>query len=42
MFDAEPDDPFVAVPDDLWAAVLRRQRGTIAWFAQYPPDPTVN
>jgi len=42
VFDAEPGDAFTGVPDDLWAAVLRRQRGTIAWFAHHPPDPTVN
>ena len=42
MLDAEPGDAFTAVPDDLWATVLRRQRGTIAWFAHHPLDPTVN
>ena len=42
MLDAEPGDPFVDSPDRLWADVLRRQSGTIAWFAHYPEDPTVN
>jgi putative transcriptional regulator len=42
VLDAEPDDPFVDDPDDLWAAVLRRQPGTLAWFANHPADPTVN
>jgi putative transcriptional regulator len=42
VFDAQPGDAFTGVPDDLWPAVLRRQRGTVAWFALHPPDPTVN
>jgi putative transcriptional regulator len=42
VLDAEPDDPFVADPDELWSAVLRRQSGTLAWFANHPADPTVN
>jgi putative transcriptional regulator len=42
VLDADPDDPFVPTPDELWPAVLRRQRGTLAWFALYPPDPLVN
>lgn len=29
-------------PDGLWSRVLRRQPGTTAWFAAYPPDPSVN
>jgi putative transcriptional regulator len=42
VLDAEPDDPFVADPADLWTTVLRRQSGTTAWFAHYPEDPNVN
>ena len=42
VLDAEPGDAFVANPDELWSAVLRRQSGTLAWFANYPPDPMVN
>lgn len=40
--DAHPDDPFTAEPDDLWRSVLGRQRGRLAWFAHYPPDPSFN
>ena len=42
VFDAEPDDPFVPIPDELWSTVLRRQTGVTAWFALYPDDPMVN
>jgi putative transcriptional regulator len=42
VLDAEPDDAFSASPSTLWSRVLRRQRGTTAWFAVYPPDPLVN
>ncbi|HEV7523386.1 MAG TPA: YqgE/AlgH family protein [Acidimicrobiia bacterium] len=38
----ERDDPFVADPDRLWRAVLRRQRGRLALFSNYPEDATVN
>src|SRR5262245_4110350 len=33
VVDAQPSDPFVANPDDLWTEVLRRQRSRIAIFA---------
>jgi len=36
------DDPFCAQPDRLWHDVLRRQRGRVAMFANYPEDPAVN
>ena len=26
----------------LWAQVLRRQRGEVAWFANHPEDPSAN
>ena len=39
---AEPDDPFSARPDQLWREVLRRQRGRVAMFANYPEDPETN
>jgi putative transcriptional regulator len=42
VLDAEPGDAFVSNPDELWSAVLRRQPGTLAWLANYPPDPIVN
>jgi putative transcriptional regulator len=38
----ESDDPFSSHPDQLWREVLRRQRGRVAMFANYPEDPTTN
>ena len=38
----EREDPFVPTPEQLWRDVLRRQRGKLAMFANYPEDPTVN
>ena len=38
----EPDDPFVDAPEHLWRDVLRRQRGRLALFSNYPEDATVN
>jgi putative transcriptional regulator len=40
--DAEPSDVFSADPDGLWARVLRRQPGQMAWFANCPEDPSAN
>ncbi|MBX3285946.1 MAG: YqgE/AlgH family protein [Actinobacteria bacterium] len=40
--DAEPDDLVVAEPQALWARVLRRQPGEVAWFANHPADPSAN
>ncbi len=31
-----------AEPAGMWSDVLRRQRGTLAFFATYPPDPVLN
>lgn len=42
VVDARPDDPLSPDPEQLWAAVLRRQRGPLALFANYPADPTAN
>lgn len=42
VIDAEPADALSPDPEALWAAVLRRQRGSLALFAGYPPDPTAN
>ena len=41
-FDAVPSDPLTGEPEELWAAVLRRQGGRIALFASCPPDPSLN
>jgi putative transcriptional regulator len=38
----EASDPFAERPEDLWRDVLRRQRGRLAMFANFPPDPTAN
>jgi len=38
----DPGDPFVGTPERLWRDVLRRQRGRLAIFADYPEDATVN
>ena len=40
--DAVPDDVLTSRPDDLWARVLRRQPGEVAWFANCPRDPSAN
>jgi putative transcriptional regulator len=42
VVDADAADPLSPAPDGLWAAVLRRQRGTLALFAAYPADPSAN
>lgn len=38
----QPGDPFAGTPERLWRDVLRRQRGEVALFANYPEDATVN
>lgn len=38
----EPGDPFSAAPERLWRDILRRQRGRLALFSNYPEDATVN
>jgi putative transcriptional regulator len=40
--DLEHDDPFATDPVALWRRVLRRQRGRIAMFANYPADAGTN
>jgi putative transcriptional regulator len=40
--DGEPSDVLTADPDRLWATVLRRQPGEVAWFANHPEDPSAN
>jgi putative transcriptional regulator len=39
---SEPADPFTRTPERLWRDVLRRQRGRLALFSNYPEDATVN
>jgi putative transcriptional regulator len=38
----DPADPFMADPQRLWQAVLRRQGGDLALVATYPDDPRLN
>ena len=38
----EPTDAFLADPERLWPAVLRRQGGEFAIVATYPDDPMLN
>jgi putative transcriptional regulator len=38
----DPADPFMADPERLWQAVLRRQGGELALVATYPDDPRLN
>lgn len=42
VVDARPDDVLCEAPETLWAGVLRRQGGTLARFALYPADPSLN
>ncbi len=42
VVDADAADPLSPAPEDLWSAVLRRQRGPLAFFSAYPPDPSLN
>ena len=42
VVDADGAAPLSPAPEPLWANVLRRQRGTLAFFAAYPPDPALN
>jgi putative transcriptional regulator len=42
VVDAHPGDPFSLDTDDLWSAVLRRQRGPLARLANYPVEPRFN
>ena len=42
VVDALPRDVFTMHPARLWQDVLRRQPGTLALFALFPPDPLLN
>lgn len=39
---AESRDAFSGEPALLWAAVLGRQHGSLAWVSRYPEDPELN
>ncbi len=36
------EDLFRPDPEGIWATVLRRSGGELAWFAHYPKDPSLN
>lgn len=42
VLSAQASDVFTNDPDDLWRAVLARQRGEVAWLADCPADPGLN
>ncbi len=42
IVDGTADDVFFPEPKKLWAAILRRQRDEMAWYAHYPADTSVN
>lgn len=42
VIDADAADAITPDPSGHWAAVLRRQRGEVAWFANHPEDPSAN
>ena len=42
VVDAEVRDTFTSDPDGLWRAVLRRQRDSLAFVANFPDDPSMN
>ncbi len=42
VVDAHPDDALSSEPEELWRAVLRRQRGHMAMYANFPPNPAMN
>ena len=42
VVDAQPNDVFTDKPSELWSTVLGRQRGPLAWLANYPTDPSLN
>ena len=42
VVDSHPDDALSAQPEELWQSVLRRQRGSVAMFANFPPNPAMN
>lgn len=42
VIDADAADAITSDPSGQWPAVLRRQRGEVAWFANHPADPSAN
>ena len=42
VVDADVGDALSSDPLDLWRSVLKRQRGTTAWLANYPADLSTN
>ena len=42
VLDSASGDPFCPHPERLWAEVLRRQPGSLAWASTRPVDPTLN
>jgi putative transcriptional regulator len=42
VVELEARDAFTSEPERLWATVLRRQRGNLAFAASLPEDPTMN
>lgn len=42
VLEAAEGDPFTGAPGGLWRRVLHRQRGPVALFADFPPDPSLN
>lgn len=42
VVDATLDDLFTHNPEGLWAEVMSRQGGELAWFAHFPVDPSLN
>ncbi|WP_392753454.1 YqgE/AlgH family protein [Streptomyces sp. LN590] len=42
VVESEPGDVSSPRPEQLWRAVLRRQRGELAMIATYPDDPSLN
>lgn len=40
--EAEVGDVFTCEPGQLWVDVLARQRGPLAWAANFPTDPMMN
>ncbi len=42
VVDGHITDLFFDQPESLWAAVLRRNGGEMAWFAHYPEDSSLN
>ncbi len=42
VVESEPGDVSSPRPENLWRAVLRRQRSELAMIATYPDDPSLN